>query len=413
MNHDATPDAGGALRGLTVLDLSRVLAGPYCAQMLGDHGARVIKVEPPEGDMTREWGPSGADRISAYYAGLNRNKEHISIDLGSTEGQELLLELAEGADVLVENFKAGTMDRWGIGPDTLLQRFPRLVYCRITGFGYDGPMGGLPGYDAVLQAFTGIMHMNGEAGRGPVKVPIPVVDLTTGLLALSGVLLALQERQRSGRGQLVDLALLDGAMSLLHPQAANYFLYGEEPRRIGTAHPNVAPYETFGGPDNQLFVGGGNDRQFRALCIWLGAPELADEPQFRSNAQRVANRAELSARIADLMADIDLQEVAGTMLAHGIPASPVRPLPEVVEDPQVWHRQMVQDVGDYRLLGVPVKLARTPGAVKTPPRALGADTRRVLTDLGITSKRVEKLVRDGVVHVPQASLSDPADGMGV
>ncbi|SED63459.1 CaiB/BaiF CoA transferase family protein [Streptomyces melanosporofaciens] len=401
---------GGALHGLTVLDLSRVLAGPYCAQMLGDHGARVIKVEPPEGDMTREWGATGEERISAYYAGLNRNKEHISIDLRSTEGQDLLLELLTDADVLIENFKAGTMDRWGMGPGVLLERFPRLVYCRVTGFGYHGPMGGLPGYDAVLQAFSGIMHMNGEADGGPVKVPMPVVDLTTGMLALSGVLLALHERSRSGCGQLVDLALLDSALSLLHPQAANYFLHGEEPRRIGTAHPNVAPYETFGGPENQLFVGGGNDRQFHALCEYLGDPGLADDPRFRTNAQRVNHRLELSSRVAELMTDIDLDEAAGSMLAHGIPASPVRPLPEVMEDPQVRHRRMVQDIGDYRVLGIPVKLARTPGAVVTPPRALGADTRRTLTDLGVPPARIEELVRNGVVHASETSSAASGDG---
>jgi crotonobetainyl-CoA:carnitine CoA-transferase CaiB-like acyl-CoA transferase len=398
----------GALAGLVVLDLSRVLAGPYCAQMLGDHGARVIKVEPPEGDMTREWGTADAAGVSPYYAGLNRNKEHISIDLRTAQGQEVLLELLAGADVVVENFKPGTMERWGMGPDTLLERFPRLVYCRVTGFGYDGPMGGLPGYDAVLQAFTGIMDMNGEAGRGPVKVPMPVVDLTTGMLALSGVLLALHERAASGRGQLVDLALLDGAVSLLHPQAANYLLAGEEPARIGTAHPNVAPYETFGAPgERQLFVGGGNDRQFRALCAFLGSTELAEDPRFATNRDRVAHRAELSERIAELMAGTDLKEASGSMLARGVPASPVRPLAEVVEDPQVIHRHMIEQVDGYRLLGIPVKLARTPGAVATPPRELGADTRATLTDLGITPDRVDTLIDSGVLRAPSPG-SHPA-----
>jgi crotonobetainyl-CoA:carnitine CoA-transferase CaiB-like acyl-CoA transferase len=408
-----TPHTGGAgrpagaLSGLTVLDLSRVLAGPYCAQMLGDHGARVVKIEPPEGDMTREWGPADDAGVSAYYAGVNRNKEHISIDLRADEGRRLLADLIADADVLVENFKAGTMDRWGMGPDVLLRRHPRLVYCRITGFGYDGPMGGLPGYDAVLQAYTGIMDMNGEAGRGPVKVPMPVVDLTTGMLALSGVLMALYERERSGRGQLVDLALLDGGLSLLHPQAANYLIDGEEPRRIGTAHPNVAPYETFGGPEHELFVGGGNDRQFRALCAYLGSPDLADDPLFRTNRDRVLHREQLSARIAELMADVDLAEAAGTMLARGVPASPVRPLAEVVDDPQVRHRDMVRQVGRYTLLGIPVKLRRTPGAMTTPPKQLGADTRTALAGLGIPAQRIEQLIADGVL--PMAETAAPQE----
>jgi crotonobetainyl-CoA:carnitine CoA-transferase CaiB-like acyl-CoA transferase len=399
----------GALDGLTVVDLSRVLAGPYCAQMLGDHGARVIKVEPPEGDMTREWGPTDPAGVSPYYAGLNRNKEHISIDLRTAEGQDLLLRLLADADVLIENFKAGTMDRWGMGPDVLLERFPRLVYCRITGFGYDGPMGGLPGYDAVLQAYSGIMDMNGERDRGPVKVPMPVVDLTTGMLALSGVLLALHERQTSARGQLVDLALLDGAVSLLHPQAAGYLLRGEEPRRIGTAHPSVAPYETFGGPDErQLFVGGGNNRQFRALCAYLGRPELADDPRFAGNWDRVQHRAELSAIIAELMNGIDLADAAGTMLAEGVPASPVRPLAEVMDDPQVRHRHMVEEVDSYRLLGIPVKLGRTPGSIVSPPRPLGADTRTTLAALGLPPERIEELVAARVVRDGAADDADDA-----
>ncbi|MFE9629017.1 CaiB/BaiF CoA transferase family protein [Streptomyces sp. NPDC006527] len=409
---EGAPDSRrrGALDGLTVVDLSRVLAGPYCAQMLGDHGARVIKVEPPDGDMTREWGPADTAGVSPYYAGLNRNKEHISVDLRTAQGQDLLLELLADADVLIENFKAGTMDRWGMGPDVLLERFPRLVYCRITGFGYDGPMGGLPGYDAVLQAYSGIMDMNGESGRGPVKVPMPVVDLATGMLALSGVLLALHERQISGRGQLVDLALLDGAVSLLHPQAANYLLQGEEPQRIGTAHPNVAPYETFGGPDErQLFVGGGNNRQFRALCAYLGRPELADDPRFVNNWDRVQNRSELSRFIAELMTGIDLADAAGSMLAEGVPASPVRPLAEVVEDPQVRHRQMVEEVGGYQLLGIPIKLGRTPGKVVSPPRPLGADTRATLATLGVPAERIEQLVADGVVRAGAAHDLDDAE----
>jgi crotonobetainyl-CoA:carnitine CoA-transferase CaiB-like acyl-CoA transferase len=394
----------GALDGITVLDLSRVLAGPYCAQMLGDHGARVVKIEPPDGDMTREWGPPFRNGVSAYYAGLNRNKEHACVDLSTEAGQHLLLRLLETADVVIENFKAGTMDRWGLGPEALVERFPRLVYCRITGFGVDGPMGGLPGYDAVLQAYSGIMSMNGEAGRGPVKVPMPIVDLTTGMLAFSGVLLALNERHRSGRGQLVDLALLDSAVSLLHPAAANYFMNDHVPQRIGTAHPNVAPYETFDGPQGQLFVGGGNDRQFAALCRYLDAPELADDPRFRTNADRLTNRAELSAAISELMTGTDLTGAAESMLAHGVPASMVRPLDEVVDDPQVRHRRMVVEEGGFRMLGIPLKLDRTPGTVRTPPAVRGGDTEQVLRTAGFDSAEIERLILDGVVRQAARAL---------
>jgi crotonobetainyl-CoA:carnitine CoA-transferase CaiB-like acyl-CoA transferase len=397
MNDHQEPDGRQALTGLKVVDLSRVLAGPYATQMLGDHGAEVIKVEAPAGDMTRDWGPPFRDGLSAYFSGLNRNKKHIALDLSQPEGQEILRTLVSGADVVIENFKPGTMERWGLGADTLLERFPSLIYCRISGFGQTGPMGGMPGYDAVVQAYSGIMHMNGEPGRGPVKVAMPVVDLTTGMLAFSGILLALHERDTSGRGQVVDLALLDSAISLLHPAAANYFMDGGTPPRLGTGHPNVAPYETFESAEGDLlFIGGGNDRQFRALCDYLGAPELAADPRFADNQSRVRHRSELSAEISRLMSTVDLAEASAQMLAHGVPASRVRPFPEVAQDPQVRHREMIVELDGYTGLGIPIKLERTPGKVATPPRRIGADTVEVLRAHGYDEETVKRLLADGV-----------------
>ncbi|MDQ7903876.1 CaiB/BaiF CoA-transferase family protein [Phytohabitans sp. ZYX-F-186] len=389
---------GGALEGLLVVDLSRILAGPYCTQMLGDHGAEVVKVEPPEGDGTREWAESYGDGVSAYYAGLNRNKRHVTVDLSTAAGRTLVLRMLENADVLVENFKTGTMERWGIGAETLLARFPRLVYCRISAFGADGPMGGLPGYDAVIQAYSGIMHMNGEPGSRPLRIPMPITDLTTGMLAFSGVLLALQERTRSGRGQLVDLSLLDGALSLLHPAAANYFRTGERPERLGSAHPNIAPCDTFTSPMGEIYVAAGTDRQFAILCEYLGAPEVARDERFRTNAARLAHRAELTAILADLVARMEYDaDAARTMIAKGIPASLVRPLDEVLGDPEVHRRRMVQTVDGRRVLGIPVKLGRTPGTIRTPPRPAGADTRDVLARFGLAAREIERLIADGVV----------------
>jgi crotonobetainyl-CoA:carnitine CoA-transferase CaiB-like acyl-CoA transferase len=365
---------GGALAGVRVVDLSRVLAGPYCAQLLGDHGADVVKVEPVTGDLTRSWGPSRPDGISAYYAGLNRNKRHLAADLGTSEGRDLVLELLADADVLVENFKPGAMTRWGLAPDMLAERFPRLVHCRISAFDPDGPMGGLPGYDAVIQAYTGIMDLNGEPGGPPLRVPMPVVDLTTGLLALSGVLLALHEREESGRGQRVDISLVDGAMSLLHPAAANYFMTGAPPHRLGSAHPNIAPCETFPSPAGEVYVAAGNDRQFAALVSFLGAPELADAPQFRRNADRLVHRHELNAALARLIAALDPDvDLARTLIAEGVPATLVRPLPQVLDAEDVAARGMVTELDGLRMLGVPVRLSRTPGSIRTPPRPLGAD----------------------------------------
>jgi crotonobetainyl-CoA:carnitine CoA-transferase CaiB-like acyl-CoA transferase len=388
----------GLLDGVRVVDLSRVLAGPYCTQLLADHGATVIKVEPPEGDMTREWGPPFRDGISAYYSGLNRNKAHTGIDLRTDAGRGVLLRLLADTDVLVENFKSGTMARWGLGyAEVLAERFPRLVYCRISGFGVDGPMGGLPGYDAVVQAYAGLMDLNGEPGRGPVKLPVPVVDLTTGMLAHGGVLTALLERVRSGRGQLVDLSLLDSAVSLLHPATSNYLFDGEPPKRLGTSHSNVAPYETFETPQGQLFVGGGNDRQFRALVTWLDCPELADDPRFARNADRVTHRAELAGLLRERMAGRDLTDAASDMLRHGVPASMVRGVPEVVEDPQVKHRELVVERDGYRGVGIPVKLGRTPGAIRRVPGPLGRDTVEVLRAHGYDPARIAQLVAEGAV----------------
>ncbi|BCB89852.1 hypothetical protein Psuf_071650 [Phytohabitans suffuscus] len=264
-------------------------------------------------------------------------------------------------------------------------------------------MAGLPGYDAVIQAYSGIMHLNGEPDGGPIRIPMPVTDLTTGLLAFSGILLALRERARSGRGQLVDLSLLDGALSLLHPAAANHFRTGERPRRLGSAHPNIAPCDTFASPMGEIYVAAGTDRQFAVLCDYLGAPEVADDERFRTNAARLAHRAELTAILADLVARMEFDaDAARTMIVKGIPASLVRPLDEVLDDPQVHRRRMVETVDGRRVLGIPVKLGRTPGTIRTAPRPPGADTRDVLAGLGLSPEQIEKLLADGVVtqHPP-------------
>ncbi|MBM9464058.1 CoA transferase [Aeromicrobium sp. YIM 150415] len=365
--------SGGALAGQRVVDISRVLAGPYCAQMLGDHGADVVKIEPPGGDGTRQWGPTRADGVSAYYAGLNRNKEHLVADLTSPRGRGLLLDQLESADVLVENFKPGTMAAWDLDVDYLLDRFPRLVYCQISAFG-QGPMAGLPGYDAVVQAYSGLMYLNGEPDRGPLRLPMPITDLTTGLQAFAGVLLALQERERSGRGQLVSVSLYDAALSLLHPAAATYFMTGVEPRRLGSAHPSIAPCEIFDTADGQIYLAAGNDQQFATLVEFLNAPEMAADPRFRTNADRLQHRHELNARLAELVAHCEASAgLARIMIERGVPASPVRPVAEVLDDPDLVDRGMGVDIGGLRVLGIPVHLGRTPGSIRTAPRPLGAD----------------------------------------
>ena len=362
----------GALAGIRVLDLSRILGGPYCGQILGDHGADVLKVEPPQGDDTRTWGPPFKDGVASYYRGLNRNKRGLRLDLGSPEGREALLRLAAEADVLVENFKAGTMERWGIGHDTLQARFPRLVWCRVSGFGSDGPLGALPGYDAAVQAMTGIMSINGEAEGGPLRVGLPVVDMVTGLNAVIGVLLALQERQRSGRGQLVEAALYDSGLSLLHPHAANWFMDDKPPQRTGNAHPNIYPYDALKTGTEPIFVAVGNDRQFVAFCRCIGVPQLSDDERYAQAGARSVNRVGLKQALEAALADFDGVKLVDALMAAGVPAAPVLGVDAALQHPHTAHRGMVVEMeGGYRGLGSPVKLSRTPASYRFAPLAEG------------------------------------------
>ena len=273
----------GALAGCRVVDLSRVLGGPFCTQILGDHGADVLKLEPPGGDETRQWGPPFEEGLASYFVGVNRNKTGMTLDLAQPAGQEFLRSLLVDADVLIENFKPGTLEKWGLGYETLKTLFPRLVHCRISGFGADGPLGGMPGYDACAQAMCGLMSVNGEADGEATRVGLPVVDMVTGLNAALAVLLAMQERTRSGLGQFLDITLFDCAISLLHPHAANFFGNGKVPGRSGNAHPNISPYETVETRSGPLFLAIGNDRQFQTLLKVLGVQALSDDPRFATN----------------------------------------------------------------------------------------------------------------------------------
>jgi crotonobetainyl-CoA:carnitine CoA-transferase CaiB-like acyl-CoA transferase len=366
-----TPNTG-ALAGIRVLDISRILGGPYCGQILGDHGADVLKVEPPQGDDTRTWGPPFRDGVASYYHGLNRNKRTMSLDLGSESGREALLALVAEADVLIENFKTGTMERWGIGYDELSKRFPGLVWCRVSGFGADGPLGALPGYDAAVQAMTGIMSINGEASGDPLRVGLPVVDMVTGLNAVIGVLLALQERQRSGKGQFVEAALYDSGLSLLHPHAANWFMDGRKPKRTGNAHPNIYPYDALNTGTDPIFLAVGNDRQFASFCRCIGVAELAEDPLYRDAGSRSVNREGLKQILEARLASFDGRTLVDELMAAGVPAAPVLPVDAALEHPHPAHREMVVEMeGGYRGIGAPVKLSRTPASYRHAPLTPG------------------------------------------
>ncbi len=355
------------LANVTVVDLSRVLGGPYCTQILADHGADVLKIEPPQGDETRAWGPPFKHGSSAYFAGVNRNKRGLVLDLKTDAARATLLGLLAGADVLVENFKPGTLERWGLGD--LTTRFERLVHCRVTGFGSDGPLGGLPGYDAAVQALTGLMSINGAAGGEPVRLGVPAVDMTSGLNAAIGILLALFERERSGRGQFIDITLFDCALSILHPHAANWLGGGARPGRSGNAHPNIAPYETLPTARGELFLAVGNDGQFAKFCGMLGS-DLAADARFATNPARVDHRVALRAALVALLADQDAEPLAARLMAGGVPAAPVLDVAQALAHPHTAHREMIVD-GEFPAIASPVKLSRTPATYRSPPPRFG------------------------------------------
>ncbi|PFX06042.1 CaiB/BaiF CoA transferase family protein [Nocardia farcinica] len=398
-----TATGTGVLGGVRVLNLSRVLAGPYTAQMLADQGAEVIKVEGPGGDETRGWGPPFVDEgtSSAYYASLNHSKDNIGLDLSTDQGREILAHLLAGADIVIENFKAGTMARWGFDYETVLaERHPRLIYCRITGFGVDGPMGGLPGYDAVLQSFGGLMSINGYPDGNPLRVGVPIVDIVTANLAVNGILLALLERERSGRGQLVDMALLDSAISILHPHAANWIASGRVPQRTGDFHPTVVPYQVFRAADGDFFVSAANNRQFRSLVTTLGMPELAEDPRFADNGQRYIHRAELVAILAERIAGWRRADLARRLEEAGVAAAPVNTVDEALQAEQTRHRGLFLETADYRGVRVPVKLSRSPHRMPRPAVPRGADTAAVLRAMGYRAEQIEAMRAAGIFGDP-------------
>jgi formyl-CoA transferase len=388
--------SAGALAGLKVVDLTRVLGGPYCTMILSDHGAEVIKIEPPQGDEVRDWGPPFLNDDASYFIGVNRNKRSLALDLGKPEGRAVLLRLLEGADVLVENYKPGAMERWGLGYEEVLsKRFPRLVHCRVSGFGGDGPLGGLPGYDAIIQAMVGLMSINGDGS--PMRMGTPVVDLATGLYSCIGILMALQERERSGRGQFLDMTLHDCGMALLHPQAANFFLNGKRPKATGNPHPNISPYSKFATRTGEIFVACGNEPAWRRFCEFLGLNALPQDPRFASNALRVTNRAELDAILAPRLAEEDGHALCDAMLRAGLPAGPVLFVDEAMAAEHTAHRGMVTEMGEYRGLGTPIKMSRTPGGTRAAPPRFNEHGEEILGRHGFSKAEIAELKAQGIL----------------
>ena len=392
-------DGKGTLAGVRIVDLTRILAGPFCTQMLGDHGAEIVKIEALEGDETRRWGPPfSEDGMSAYFVGVNRNKRSIALNLATQTGKDILLNLLTKADVLIENFKSGQMKKWGLDYETTIsKRFPGLIYSQITGYGSNGPLSGRPGFDAIAQVMSGLASINGTADGPPVRVGTPISDLATALYATNAILMALYERNSSGLGQKVEVSLLDSSISLLHPHAANYFMSGDPPTRMGNAHPNIAPYEMFKTANGYIFIAGGNDRQFVKLVSLLGKSELANDSRFTNNASRKANEQLLTETLSSLLEDQDASVLAERLLAAGVPAGAVLDVPQVLNHPQVQAREMVINRRTYQGLGVPVKMSRTPGRVRSLPPKLGEHVRDILLEAGYDDEKIDCFVEEKVV----------------
>ena len=399
----------GALEGLRVLDLSRVLAGPWATQTLGDLGAQIIKVERPgEGDETRAWGPPEIEGAgySAYFAGSNRNKRSITVNIADPEGQQLLLELARKSDVLVENFKVGAAARYGLDYATLSKVNPRLVYCSITGFGQTGPYASRAGYDAMIQGMGGLMSITGKPdgspGGGPQKVGVATVDLTTGLYAVIAILAALRQRDHTKRGQYIDLALFDVSVAMLANQGMNFLASGVTPERHGNAHPNIVPYQDFPTRDGWLMLAIGNDRQFAQFCHLLGHPEWSKDERFSTNRQRVTHQAGLIPMLAELTKRRSTREWIEVLEPLQIPCGPINDVAEVFSDPQAVARKLRIDMPSGSGHGVPaiaspLRLSAAPAQYRLPPPALGAHTREVLSEiLGLSAAQLDALATRGV-----------------
>ncbi|MDQ7850877.1 MAG: CaiB/BaiF CoA-transferase family protein [Armatimonadota bacterium] len=391
------------LQELLVVDLTRALAGPYCTLMLADLGARVIKVEAPGGgDDTRGWGPPFLGGESAYFLSVNRNKESLTLNLKDSRGKEVLHRLLARADVLVENFRPGIMDRFGLGYPVVHQRYPRLVYCSISGFGQDGPYRERTAYDLILQGMGGLMGMTGEEGGPPVKVGVAIADICAGMFAAFAILVALRVRDRTGRGQWIDAAMLDGQIAWLTYQAGNYFATGENPRRLGSAHPSIVPYQAFRTADGHINVAVGSEAIWERFCAALGREDLAVDPRFRTNPDRVAHRDVLLPLLEATFAAQPTAYWRSVLDAAGVPNGPIYLLSELFADPQVLHRGLVVEMdhptaGRIRQTGLPVRLSETPGAIRTPPPRLGEHTEAILQELGYDSRAIETLKGAGVV----------------
>jgi crotonobetainyl-CoA:carnitine CoA-transferase CaiB-like acyl-CoA transferase len=393
----------GPLSGFTIVDLTRVLSGPYCTMILADLGARVIKVEQPgKGDDTRAWGPPFLGEESAYFLSINRNKESVTLDFKPAAGREILERLLAKADVFVENFRPGTLDRAGFGWDAVHAKYPRLVYASISGYGQTGPRREEAGYDAVMQAEGGLMSVTGEEDRPGYRLGVAITDMVAGLYCAQGISAALLARERTGKGQRVDIGMLDTTAALLTYQAANWFATGVTPKRQGNRHATIAPYETFTTSDGEIVIAVGNDQIWQRFCPAIGLPELAADPRFATNKDRMANYDAMRPPIDRVFRTRSCAEWIRILNDAGVANGEVRDIGQMLNDPQLGARRMIETlmhptVGATRVIGAPIKLSETSASVRTPPPVLGQHTDAVLAEIGYDAPAIADLKRHRVV----------------
>lgn len=392
------------LHGIKILDLTQAMAGPIATMLLGDLGADIIKIEPPTGDQTRTWAPPYINGISAYFLSVNRNKKSISLDLKSPSGQDILRKLAAKADILMENFRPGTLGRLGLSYEEAQKENPGLIYCSLSGYGQDGPQKDWPGYDLTVLANSGLLSINAEEGRTPIKFGVPIADIVSGMFANTAILSALYERTMSGKGQHIDMSMLDANFTILTNQAFNYFATGRNPRKLGSAHSSIAPYQVFKTGDSFIALAVGTEKLWKVFCSSIGRNDLTDHELFSENVLRVQNRDKLVEELERTFSKTTTSELFQKFLKAGIPAAPINTIEEAVDNPQIKARGMVSSMetsyGKIPVMGSPFKMSRTPGKVSKAPPLLGEDTESILSDLGYSREEIEAMESSGVIKGP-------------
>jgi crotonobetainyl-CoA:carnitine CoA-transferase CaiB-like acyl-CoA transferase len=391
-----------SLKGIRVLDLTQAMAGPMATMLLGDLGAEVIKIEPVNGDQTRKWAPPYINGMSAYFLSANRNKKSIALDLKSAEGKKILKKLIENSDIIMENFRPGTMDKMGFSYGEVSDIKRDIIYCSLSGYGQTGPGRDWPGYDLTVLANSGLMSINGEEGRPPVKFGVAIADITAGLFSDIAILSALYERSRTGKGQYIDMSMLDSNFLVLTHQAFNYFATGKNPKKLGSAHSSIAPYQVFEVSDGYIAVTVGTEKLWSKFVDVIGRKDLAEKREFETNVQRVTNREKLASELNQTFKSYKLTELIEKLMNAGIPCAPINSVGDAVENPQIKARDMVTEMdspyGKIKMLGTPFKMSLTPGSLRLAPPQLGGNTEEILQSIGYSKEEIELLIKHSVVN---------------